>query len=142
MSPVQGIIDLQHQMRDEIGKPKRDFESPIIDLDLKAEVNEKVTASISDIIRSKYDQDDRKEAMDELRESVVAEYESIEDLNLQEVRDAISDNLKRQTRQMIATEGVRPDGRGYSDIRELSAQIDLFAPCPWVWLVQTWTKHR
>ena len=57
---VQDIINLQFQMAEEIGKEKRVIELPEVDDILKAQVEEKVSASISDILHSKYDRDDRK----------------------------------------------------------------------------------
>jgi polyribonucleotide nucleotidyltransferase len=57
----------------------------------------------------------------------VAEYESLEDvaIDMKEVRDAISNTVKAQTRRQIIEEGVRPDGRQYTEIRPLSASVDL-----------------
>jgi polyribonucleotide nucleotidyltransferase len=43
-----------------------------------------------------------------------------------EVRAAVKSLTKKLVRQRIVTEGVRIDGRGVTDIRPLSAQIDLF----------------
>jgi len=124
---VQGIIDVQLQMMQEMGKTKREVVIPEVNTQLLEEVEQKVSTSVGDILRSKFDKDDRKEALDELRDNVVAEYESVEDLavDLKEVRDAISSNVKRQTRRQIAHEGVRPDGRDYTTIRPLSSEVDI-----------------
>ncbi len=126
---VQDVIALQLRMREEMGRDKRDLKLDVTDEVLKAlhvQVEERVQGTISDILRSKFDKDDRNEAMDELRESVIAEYESLEDMeiDLKEVRQAISDNLKKQVRGRIAQEGMRPDGRDFATIRPLSAQVD------------------
>lgn len=124
---VQPIIELQRQMAQELGKEKREYEGAVENLELQAEVEQKVSANIGEIVASNFDRDDRNEAMDTLRESVVAEYESLEEaeIDLKEVREAISANLKKQTRQRIIKEQVRPDGRGLTDIRALSSEIDL-----------------
>ncbi|NJL93297.1 MAG: polyribonucleotide nucleotidyltransferase, partial [Anaerolineae bacterium] len=123
---AQPVIELQRQMQAEFGKEKRSYEGAKVNLELQAQVEARVEAEISDILRSKFDRDDRNEAMDTLRENVLAEYESVEDLviDLKEVREAISYTLKRQTRRQII-EGMRPDGRGYTDIRELSSHVDV-----------------
>jgi polyribonucleotide nucleotidyltransferase len=124
---IQEVIQLQLRMREEIGKPKREIKMVEPDIALKAEVEERVEASVADILRSKLHKDDRKEALDELRDSVVAEYESLEDLevDLKEVRDAISETVKRQARERILNEGIRPDGRDLKTIRPLTIEVDI-----------------
>jgi polyribonucleotide nucleotidyltransferase len=124
---VQAVIDLQLQMQQEVGKAKREIDFSSINASLHDEVAEKVSARVGDILRSTLHKDDRNEALDELNESVVAEYESIEDtaIDLKEVRKAISGNIKKQTRARILNEGVRPDGRDLTTVRPLSAEIDI-----------------
>lgn len=124
---VQGIIELQLQMQRDIGKAKAVVAQPQENTVLLEQIEQRVGAPIGDIIRSKFDRDDRNEAMDELRDSVVAEYENLEDLevDLKEVREAIASNLKKQVRRRIVAEGVRPDGRDLVTIRPLSAEVDV-----------------
>jgi polyribonucleotide nucleotidyltransferase len=124
---VQEVIALQHQMAQEIGKPKAEYKPAIVHEELQAQVEARVRGDIATIMRSKFDKDNRNEALDELRENVVAEYESLEDvaIDMKEVRDAISNTVKAQTRRQIIEEGVRPDGRQYTEIRPLSASVDL-----------------
>jgi len=124
---VQAVIDLQLQMQAEIGKEKREVDFKLPDEALHDEVAEKVSGRVGDILRSTLHKDDRNEALDELNESVVAEYESIEDteIDLKEVRKAISGNVKKQVRDRIVNEGVRPDGRDLTTVRALSAEIDI-----------------
>ncbi|MCL4879150.1 MAG: polyribonucleotide nucleotidyltransferase [Anaerolineae bacterium] len=124
---VQEVIALQRQMAQEIGKPKAEYKPAIVHEELQAQVEARVRGDIATIMRSKFDKDNRNEALDELRENVVAEYESLEDvaIDMKEVRDAISNTVKAQTRRQIIEEGVRPDGRQYTEIRPLSASVDL-----------------
>jgi len=127
----QPMVDLQLEMQKELGKEKAEVETPEEDTALAEQVTNRVNDPISEIIRSKFDRDDRNEAMDDLREAVIAEYESIEDLDeevdLRAVRQVISDNLKKQVRGRIAHESVRPDGRDLTTIRELKVEVDALA---------------
>jgi polyribonucleotide nucleotidyltransferase len=124
---IQEIIALQRQMAQEIGKPKAEYKSAVVHEELQAQVAARVRGDIATIMRSKFDKDNRNEALDELRDNVVAEYESLEDVavDMKEVREAISNTVKSQTRQQIIEEGIRPDGRTYTQIRPLSAATDL-----------------
>jgi polyribonucleotide nucleotidyltransferase len=124
---IQGFIEMQLKMRQEIGKPKREIAIAQENTQLLAEVEARVAGSISNIINSELDRDDRKVAMDDLQDTVVAEYESIEEMavDLKDVREAISGILKKQIRQRIVNEGIRPDGRDTNTIRALSAEIDV-----------------
>ncbi len=124
---VQEIIALQRRMAQEIGKPKAEYKPAVVHEELQAQVAARVRGDIATIMRSKFDKDNRNEALDELRDNVVAEYESLEDVavDMKEVREAISNTVKSQTRQQIIEEGIRPDGRTYTQIRPLSAAVDL-----------------
>jgi polyribonucleotide nucleotidyltransferase len=64
--------------------------------------------------------------MDELREEIVDSFiEEDETIDPKEVRDVISDILKEEVRKRILDEGIRPDGRGYANIRELSSDVGI-----------------
>ena len=41
------------------------------------------------------------------------------------MREALNDTLKKEVRRRILEDGVRPDGRDYTDIRPLAAEVDV-----------------
>ncbi len=124
---VQEIIAVQRQMASEIGKAKSEYKPAVVNEELQAQVAARVQGDIDTIMKSKFDKDNRNEALDELRENVVAEYESLEDVavDMKEIREAISNSVKYQTRRQIVEDGIRPDGRKHHEIRSLSAKIDV-----------------
>ncbi|MBN1311174.1 MAG: polyribonucleotide nucleotidyltransferase [Anaerolineae bacterium] len=123
---VQPFIALQSEMQASIGKPKREYDtSPITDT-LRDSVSERVGGRISEILKTYVDRDERNAEMEDLREQITMQYtEEDEAIDLSQVREVISDVLKEQVRHRILYEGTRPDGRDYTTIRPLSAQVGL-----------------
>ncbi len=128
---MQPLIDLQEQMRADIGKPKREYDTTPPDASLVAEVEAKIKDEIEQIVATHTDRHAMREAVDELRERVLAEYEAQVvpeggvPVSLKDIRDTINDVLKRVIRHRILHEGVRPDGRDYTTIRPLVAEVDV-----------------
>jgi polyribonucleotide nucleotidyltransferase len=125
---MQPFIKLVEVMREEIGKPKREYEIKEIDQVLFDEVEGRVKEQVQNILQSYYDRDERNAELEDLREQVVVEYTDEEaELaeRLAQVRSAISSVIKQEVRARILEEGVRPDGRDYVTIRPLSAEVGL-----------------
>ncbi len=130
---VQPLIQLQKDIQAQIGKEKA---TPIlvaqIDEALTREVTEKSRAGVRQIIETTTDRSGRNEALQELRESIVAGYLPGDDDDEGEtyarpadVREVISGVITAEVRRRILEDGVRPDGRGYTDIRPLAAEVGL-----------------
>ncbi len=125
------LIAVQEQMRAQLGKPKREYEPAVVDEALAAEVEQKVTEDIIRILETHTMRAERNEALEELRMRLLAEYESArlsEDDEVPPPADisAVLDaTLKREVRRRILEEGIRPDGRDYTTIRPLAAEIDV-----------------
>ena len=125
------LIAVQEQMRAQLGKPKREYEPAVVDESLAAEVEQKVTEDIVRILETHTMRTERNEALEELRTRLLAEYESArmgedEEAPLPADISAVLDaTLKREVRRRILEEGVRPDGRDYTTIRPLAAEIDV-----------------
>lgn len=123
---LQPFIDMQLEMRDAIGKEKREITISSIEPDIGREVRERIGDQIRQIVVNQTDRDERNKKMDELREEVVNSFiEEDETIDPKEVRDVISEILKEEVRKRILYEGIRPDGRSYSDIRELSSDVGI-----------------
>jgi polyribonucleotide nucleotidyltransferase len=123
---LQSLIDLQFEMREAVGKEKRDIEFASIDKDLDAAVRQRLGDQIKSIVSTEQDRDARNAAMDALREDVVNEFiEQDEMIDPKAVRETIAAVLKEEVRRQILYEGVRPDGRGYTDIRPLSSEVSI-----------------
>ncbi|MEW6579574.1 MAG: polyribonucleotide nucleotidyltransferase, partial [Chloroflexota bacterium] len=124
---MQGLIAAQNQMREQMGKPKRDYTPAVVDEALAAEVEGKIAADIARILADTTDRPERNAAIDELRERLLAGYETgdEEPIPVKGVSEALDATLKKEVRRRILEDGIRPDGRDYTTIRPLAAEVDL-----------------
>ncbi|HLV43681.1 MAG TPA: polyribonucleotide nucleotidyltransferase, partial [Aggregatilineales bacterium] len=127
---MQPIITIQELMRQEVGKEKRSYSSVDVNEVLREKIREDVQERVAAILSQYYDRDERKAELEDLREQVGVEYsESTEDeelaARLSQVGSAIDEAVKKEVRRRILYEGIRPDGRGYDDIRELHSDVGI-----------------
>jgi polyribonucleotide nucleotidyltransferase len=130
---MQPVIEMQKRMAAELGKPKSEYVSQKLDDTLLSEVRGKVLDDIRRILGEALDKEARNKAVEEVREKLVAEYEEKnkaaetpdKQIALKDVREALNTVIYEETRKKIVHEGVRPDGRGYTQIRPLSAEVSL-----------------
>jgi polyribonucleotide nucleotidyltransferase len=128
---MRGLIAVQNQMREGAGKPKREYAPAVVDETLAAEVEGKIATDIARILAATTGRPERNAAIDELRERLLAEYEASgpasdeEPIAVKGVSEALDATLKKEVRRRILEEGLRPDGRDYTTIRPLAAEVDL-----------------
>lgn len=128
---MQGLIAVQNQMREQMGKPKREYTPSVVDEALAAEVEGKIAGDISRILTGTTARPERDAAIDGLRERLLAEYEAAgpasdeEPIPVKGVSEALDATLRKEVRRRIIEDGVRPDGRDYTTIRPLAAEVDL-----------------
>ena len=123
---MQPLIDMQEQMRDEIGKEKAE----VVLMDSSNPMTEAVLERVGDrlfkVISENPERHARNEAVraltDEITESFVAEDEET-DTSL--IYGAIQSSTKAIIRDRILNDGIRPDGRALDKIRELSSEVGL-----------------
>jgi polyribonucleotide nucleotidyltransferase len=131
---LQPLIALQEEMRAAIGKEKYPVEIAQQDPVLVEAVKARLENRIREIVASHTDRSGRNEAMDALREEVVnsflSEAESLEpgaeaQFEPKAIREVITQELKEAVRHRILYEGIRPDGRDYTTVRELSSEVGI-----------------
>ncbi len=124
-SSMQPIIDTILAMQAAVGKEKDEPTLAPSNEELAAAVVAKVGNRVEEIVVNNPNRDDRGEAMsalnDEIVEAFVAENPDVE---VKYIYEAISGMLKKVVRSRIL-EGIRPDGRSGTDIRELSSEVGL-----------------
>lgn len=130
---IQPVLELQKQIRSEIGKEKQIPIEDNIDEALIEEIKGKVYDKIRAVIESSSDRHERREPLDEIQTALIEEYtaknETIEDeeakISLKHVAGAFDTVMKKVVRTRITKDGVRPDGRDYTTIRPLFADVAL-----------------
>lgn len=129
----QPAIALQNQMRAEIGKPKSEFIAAQANETLMNEVFEKTRSRVREILAQTTDKQTRNETIDAIRSELLLEYaernKDITDpellINPNRVKSAFEEVMYQEVRRRILDDGVRPDGRDYTTIRPLSAEVGI-----------------
>jgi polyribonucleotide nucleotidyltransferase len=130
---IQPVIAAIKQMQQEIGKQKRDYEKAVVNAALSQDVAERSRERVRQIIAEKTDRQGRNEALDILRDEVVAVYaernegltDPEEQIELGDARDAFSEVITAEVRRRIIEDGIRPDGRTHKEIRPLAAEVGI-----------------
>ena len=126
----QTVIDLINKLQAEVGQPKVEVTlnapAPAID----EWVRKYATATVSAAIRNEVKQT-RQSQTDAAKESMLAAYivefgEESFAANKKSIAAVFENILKEQVRQMIIHEKMRPDGRGFSEIRPITCEVGLF----------------
>ena len=123
---IQPFIAKLVEMREQVGKEKG---TPIVQAtneELVTAVTARIGNRISEIVVEHTDRAGRNAAVDELREEILASFADEEsEYSSKEIRGVISSVLKKAIRDRILYQGIRPDGRNYTTIRDLSADINI-----------------
>lgn len=122
---AQPLIEMQEELRENVGKEKVPFTTLLPDEDLVGQIRMRYGNEIkAAILQASKEVRERK--VKELKERVVAE---LNELNSEDKRHLLSisfdEALHRTVRETILKEGIRPDGRGYSDIRQISCAVGV-----------------
>ncbi len=124
LESMRPVMELQDQICAAIGKSKRAFTALEIDDALMAEVSEKAAAKMDEAYRMPRKLD-RHAVLDEIREGVIKSIAS-EDPGLRGRAATALEALERRIlRDMIVKERQRIDGRSYTDIRTISAEVGI-----------------
>ncbi len=125
---IRQVIELQKELVAKVGsKPKMDF---IAFADTTPEAYEAVAAVATDRVKAAMsiaDKMERQSAESALKAELVAELSDKLGDDVSHVGGALRKLTKKVVRDRILTDGVRMDGRGPADIRELSAEVGVTA---------------
>jgi len=146
---IQPLIDLQLQMRLEIGKPKREVTFALPDQTLQEKVFARVSAPMSALLDKPLMKAEFYAGMDALLQNLVAELSpsegakvkvadetDVETLpefalpespSLEAVKEAFAEAEKKIVRERILNQGKRPDGRTPTEIRPIWCEVG-FSP--------------
>ncbi|MBI5301245.1 MAG: polyribonucleotide nucleotidyltransferase [Chloroflexi bacterium] len=120
---MQAVIALQNQLRDQVGKPKKDYALHTLSEELKSGLREKLGSRITDTIKTVGVKSERNESLDALKAEMVAAF--AEKFSAADVAEAFEYQVKAELRAMVLNEGRRADGRDYTTIRPISIESGL-----------------
>ena len=119
----QQVIELQEEAVRSVGKPKTGFDVESAPEELTGRVIAQTSHKLGSVLDSSTSNADQSSQLDSLKASLVEQMG--EDYEAGDIRDAFEHLLKKSVRERMLDKGLRPDGRGLRDIRELSCEVGL-----------------
>ena len=120
----QTVIAFMDQIRDEIGKPKHEYESCAIPEQMYEDIKKIVTPEQMEEAVFTDEKQKREENIRAITEQLEEAFADNEEY-LAVLGEAIYQYQKKTVRKMILKDHKRPDGRAINQIRPLAAEVDL-----------------
>jgi polyribonucleotide nucleotidyltransferase len=121
---LQPLLDMQEELRDAVGKEKRQVEPPVIDEELQRKVHDIAATDMLQVITTA-DKMERSRLSDELASRVVAELEADYEERGKEIKDLFKDLKKTMMRERIVKERSRIGNRAFDEVRDISCEVGL-----------------
>jgi polyribonucleotide nucleotidyltransferase len=122
---IQPLIDLQERLAAESVITRQEYTPYIAEADMVTAVRERSAEQINQILDQPYLKAGRIEAMDALKKSLISELGGEDGTQAPYVKEAFEEVYKTIVRQRILERGVRPDGRGLTDVRDVWGEVDV-----------------
>jgi polyribonucleotide nucleotidyltransferase len=116
------LVDIQKRMREELGKPKREYPSIAPSQEVEKSVAEWGADRIEKAALDTHDKAGFYDAMHSIEDDAE---EALEEHSSSELRDVMWKMVKASVRERILSSGTRLDGRSSSDLRKLDVRVDL-----------------
>jgi polyribonucleotide nucleotidyltransferase len=121
---IQPLIDLQLQLREEVGKAKREVVAPTVNVPLKEKVEAAAVAGMEEVVNIA-DKMDRSSRYSRLKAEVLAQIDPELYEKPAQVTDLLSAYKKHVMRDRIVSKGQRLDGRSFGDVRPISCEVGI-----------------
>ena len=121
---MQPMLDMQEQLKNEIGKPKRVIQTKTINEELRKKVSEMGPPLLQDVITTAdkmLRQEKGRQVLNKIQDALNETYQGMES----EIREAVHAQEKKMVRQMILDEGKRIDGRSFTEVRPIECVVGL-----------------
>ena len=122
---ILALIEAQEDLARRVGKPKMQWTPEKVEI----ERGERISAWLAERVRAKVrhaDKAQRELGLEEVRKAALAELVTdggdLTELDVALTFDAV---VKKEVRRAILEEGIRPDGRGLKDIRQLDIEVGV-----------------
>lgn len=124
---LQPLIEAQEQMRAAVGKPKRQINSVTVNEDLRRAVAERVEEPINALLDKPYIKSEFQAGLEQIKVDTMVALANDDDALAAEVAAGFETAYKNITRRRILERGIRLDGRGTKDIRNIWCEVN-FSP--------------
>jgi len=121
---IQDYIATLRDMRESLGKPKSDYPKFGQNKAFNQKAREALGGRVQKVLQDdSLEKVERSAQMDALEGEVLAQMQSIGDVNADELHQVIKDIQAESVRAKILTQGVRPDGRTLKQIRPIWCEV-------------------
>jgi polyribonucleotide nucleotidyltransferase len=121
---LQPMLDMQIEMKTEVGKEKREFLGPTKDEEMETKVRHMATPKLQEVLTTG-DKKLREKKRVETLQSVLEAFSDAYEEKVSEIRDIIYDLEKKMVRQNILEGGQRIDGRPFTEVRPIECIVGL-----------------
>ncbi len=118
------LCELQEQLAAMVGKAKKEVKLHKAPEDILSVVRERYAGQLRAGLQDP-DKASRESGMTQIVNELAEQIEPEFPGRLSEIKEVADKVVKEQLRDLILTEGKRPDGRGTTDIRQISAEVGL-----------------
>jgi polyribonucleotide nucleotidyltransferase len=121
---IRQLNKLQHELKARVGKPKRTFPLPVRDETLV----KSVASAYGDKVKTANriaEKKARQDALDAVLQEAVTRFEESNPGSAKTVKHVIAEIEEREVRHLIVSEHRRPDGRGFDDMRAVTAETGI-----------------
>jgi polyribonucleotide nucleotidyltransferase len=119
----QDVIRVQEEMRQMVGRPKREPALHIVPDETRQAVLERLDSRLEAILAESQTKEAREEALNALRESLLEELG--EEHEAADIAEVVDEALQEVVRRNTIQQGRRADGRGLRDIRPIHCEVSL-----------------
>jgi len=123
LEAFQEVIRVQEQMRQALGKEKREVSLFGPSEELVQAVTTKLAGRVMPAFEQALGKEQRYESLDELRQEVLTELGDVHSES--DISAAFDDFVRTEVRKAILEQGYRPDGRDYKTIRPINCEVGL-----------------
>jgi polyribonucleotide nucleotidyltransferase len=121
---IQPLIAAQKSLQSEVGKAKRESVAPVVNTDLKAQVEALAKADIEEII-STSEKMLRSQRYQSLQTKLLTELDPALYTKEAEVLELLDECKKNRMRQRILQQGIRIDGRALDEVRPIECEVGI-----------------
>jgi polyribonucleotide nucleotidyltransferase len=121
---IKQQITLINQIREEIGKPKREIPLYEVSAEIEQAVRQYATQKLEEAVQHA-DKITREEQTGAVKEETIAHFSEIYPDNAKDVNNVLGKILKEIVRHLITKDGKRPDGRGLKEIRPITCEVGI-----------------
>ncbi len=121
---LQPILDMQEEIRREVGKVKREIPPALRDESLEARVIEEAAPLLGEVINTA-DKQERQNRRDEISTRMVEALSGENGEHKAQVKEILHDQERKMVRAMILEEGRRIDGRSFTEVRPIECVVGV-----------------